>query len=100
MLGLGGSPGVSLSPSRLKTNGFEHGCLTVFALFIAVKHLKPLQILVRLNMLQNRYMPLVHLIWVNNTMFNYQKPVSPLRRCVRIALLTQTHLVVRLHVYH
>ena len=70
------------------------GHFPVFVLFVAVWHLKMPRIAAYLTMPQNRYTPLVHLIWVHVTMFHYNEPVSPCPQRTRSTILTKPPPVV------
>lgn len=74
----------------------SYGCSTVFALFIAVRHPEIPELVTGLTVLQNRYTPVLHLIWVHTTMFHYKKPVSLCPRRHRDTRLTSPPAVVRL----
>ena len=56
-----------------------------------------LQIATDLTVLQNRYTPLLYLIWVNITFFGYGKSVSPYPRCCHGVIFMRPSIVVRLH---
>ena len=72
------------------------GHFPVFALFVAVWNLKMPRIAACLTMPQNRYAPLVHLIWLHVIMFHYNESVSSCPQRTRSIMLTKPPPVVRL----
>jgi len=72
-------------------------CCVVLALFIAVWPPEIPRFTTGLTALQNRYFPVVFLVWVNFTIFHYEKPVSSYPRCRFDAMFMRRAVVVCFH---
>jgi len=81
-------------PPRLISNGL-HGFPTVSALFIFVWHSKIPQVVTGLTILQNRYIPVLHIVYKNIAAFHFTESVSPSPRCYLDTVLTRPSVVVR-----